>query len=451
LSAVVHDLPADLSAAVLVQQHLTVPASRLNELLGGPTRYEVVWAVEGAVAGSGRVSVCPPGMRMEILPDGTCLLAARERYKDRPHDLLLASLAESYGPRALAVVLTGEGSDGAAGTAALKAAGGVIIAQSEDTAEHPSMPRAAAEAGADLVLPLYEIAGVVADIVRGGPLPRPHEEAQAIRAVFGDVGEAAALARDVDWASSPLGAVCEWPEARRTVVRMGMDSTDPVAVWLGQSQVFLCNDAAIRTLGGNRFAAAFGRPRLEADPKVGDLADPLFASVMVGEGVHQSAMFVPRERHGKSENGWYDRSVTPIRERDGAVAGVYQVWIERTTEVLAARRLQTLSRLAAATAGHDRQEALQSTLAVLDKAADVPFAAAYLLDASSERVSLAGAVGVAEDGTMAPAVLRLAPGGGWPLYQAVEQRHPVLVDDVAARFGGQLGWTPFPCRAAARR
>ena len=76
------------------------------------------------------------------------------------------------------------GRDGATGTAELKAAGGIVIAQSEDSAEQPSMPRAAAEAGADLVLPLHEIAGVVADVVRGGPLPRPYAETEAVREVF---------------------------------------------------------------------------------------------------------------------------------------------------------------------------------------------------------------------------------------------------------------------------
>src|SRR3712207_9087445 len=64
---------------------------------------------------------------------------------------------------ALAVVLTGMGDDGVAGAAAVRGAGGVVIVQSEDTAEHPAMPRAAVAAGAvDLVLPLHDIPSVVA-------------------------------------------------------------------------------------------------------------------------------------------------------------------------------------------------------------------------------------------------------------------------------------------------
>jgi two-component system chemotaxis response regulator CheB len=74
-------------------------------------------------------------------------------------DLLLTSLAATLGHDAVAVVLTGMGRDGALGTAAVKAAGGFTIAQDEATSAIYGMPRAAAEAGVDRVLPLGDIAG----------------------------------------------------------------------------------------------------------------------------------------------------------------------------------------------------------------------------------------------------------------------------------------------------
>jgi two-component system chemotaxis response regulator CheB len=100
------------------------------------------------------------------------VLSEFESVVHRSHDHLLRSLADAFGPRAVAVVLTGGGSDGAKGTTALVAAGGVVLAQSEDTADHPSMPHAAAAAGGDtLFVPLDEIADVVAGLVRDGTLP----------------------------------------------------------------------------------------------------------------------------------------------------------------------------------------------------------------------------------------------------------------------------------------
>ncbi len=72
-------------------------------------------------------------------------------------DVLLTSLAAALGRDAVAVVLTGMGRDGAAGSAAVRAAGGFTIAQDEASSAIYGMPRAAAAAGVDRVLPLTEI------------------------------------------------------------------------------------------------------------------------------------------------------------------------------------------------------------------------------------------------------------------------------------------------------
>ena len=74
-------------------------------------------------------------------------------------DLLFKSLAESVGARAVAVVLTGTGRDGAQGVRAVKAAGGVTIAQDEPSSRFVGMPRSAVETNCvDFVLPLDEVA-----------------------------------------------------------------------------------------------------------------------------------------------------------------------------------------------------------------------------------------------------------------------------------------------------
>ena len=69
-------------------------------------------------------------------------------------------------------MLSGSGTGGAAGTTALKKAGGTVLAQSEDTAEFASMPHAAVAAGADLVLPLRDIGRAVNEVAHGQPLSR---------------------------------------------------------------------------------------------------------------------------------------------------------------------------------------------------------------------------------------------------------------------------------------
>jgi two-component system, chemotaxis family, protein-glutamate methylesterase/glutaminase len=182
LSVVLHDLPTEFGAAVVVQQHLGGHSSVLPTILGRSTAHRVDWARDGQVVAPGQVIVCPPEMHMELGPDGSCCLHKIQKAGERPFDMLLASVASSYGARGLAVVLSGSGRDGAKGTVAMKRAGAIVIAQSPATADYPSMPIAAAEAGADLVLPVSEIGRVLGDIVEGAPLPQPHGRDEATRA-----------------------------------------------------------------------------------------------------------------------------------------------------------------------------------------------------------------------------------------------------------------------------
>jgi two-component system, chemotaxis family, protein-glutamate methylesterase/glutaminase len=182
LSVVLHDLPTEFPAAVVVQQHLGGQSSALPTILGRSTDHQVEWALDGQVAVPGQVIVCPPEMHMELRPDGSWCLHKMQTLEERRFDVLLASVASSYGARAVAVVLSGSGRDGAKGTVAMKRAGAIVIAQSPDTADYASMPIAAAQAGADLVLPVYDIGHVLADIIEGAPLPRPRRKRRSARA-----------------------------------------------------------------------------------------------------------------------------------------------------------------------------------------------------------------------------------------------------------------------------
>src|SRR3712207_1291793 len=142
LSVVLRDLPEDFAAAVVVAQHLGGQGSSLLEILERRIALPLEWARDGGRVCAGRVTVCPPRSVLEILPDGSCAVRpSAGTLEERPLDTLLASVGDSYGASALGVVLTGMGRDGAAGTAALRAGGGIVIAQDEETAEQPAMPQ----------------------------------------------------------------------------------------------------------------------------------------------------------------------------------------------------------------------------------------------------------------------------------------------------------------------
>lgn len=184
LSTILRDLPPDFPAAVVVQQRLGSHNSVLSTILRRLSGRSASWAVQAQVLAATEVVVCPAGMLLEVPSDGCCHLRDAAEHGAQGSDVLLASMARSYGPRSVGVVLSGSGHDGAAGTAAMKRAGAVVIAESPDTARYQSMPIAAARAGADLVLPVQEISHVLADIVGGAPLPelrRPHLTATSER------------------------------------------------------------------------------------------------------------------------------------------------------------------------------------------------------------------------------------------------------------------------------
>jgi signal transduction histidine kinase len=436
ISAVLRDLPKDLPATVLVAQHLSGQGSMLVGILERRTDLPVDWADDGAELVPGRVMVSRPRTRLEILPDRTCAVSPVEGLPtDRPFDALLTSLAESIGEGALAAVLSGMGSDAAEGAMAMKASGGIVIAQSEDTAAQPSMPHAAAAAAA-LVLSLHEIGGVIGDLVRGGPLPRATEELDAIHATFGRDGEIAALAADIDWSAHPLGPVRSWSASMRQLVRLVMESPDPsLTLWRDQ-QLMIFNDAAVSTFG-DRAHEAFGRPYLEAFPEIATPIAPIHAQVLGGERVRLQHAMIPYRRGPELQNSWFDVSYLPIRTPDGDVEGIYVVWFERTQEVLASRRLETLNRLAAEPVAPGRRQALERALEILAPSADIGFAAAYLLDTTVGRATLVRAVGVEEGGVLAPGEVRLT-SSFWPFDEVVQSRRSTVVEGVGDRFRGHV-------------
>jgi Chemotaxis response regulator containing a CheY-like receiver domain and a methylesterase domain len=116
------------------------------------------------------VYVAPPDRHLLVNDDGTLSLSRTELVNFlRPSaDLLFESVAASFKDRAIAVVLTGTGSDGSKGLHAIKKMGGTIISQDEGTSEFFGMPAAAIRTGlVDFVLPLNQIAAALTTLVRG--------------------------------------------------------------------------------------------------------------------------------------------------------------------------------------------------------------------------------------------------------------------------------------------
>jgi two-component system chemotaxis response regulator CheB len=174
LSHVLSCLPADFAAPLLVVQHLD-PHHRswLAEILGRRVALTVRQVRGGEQIAAGNVYVAPPDHHLLLGRTGVLDLSdlARVQHVRPSADLLFTSLAEAWGPGAVAVVLTGTGRDGAAGVLAIKERGGTVIAQDEASADFFGMPGAAFRTGVvDRVLPLEEIAAALVALTRGGDL-----------------------------------------------------------------------------------------------------------------------------------------------------------------------------------------------------------------------------------------------------------------------------------------
>lgn len=158
-------LPNDLAAAVLIVIHLAPnQRSLLPEILARSCPLPVGSAFDGMPLTTATVAVAPPDAHLLVDETGTLRLDRSELvHHVRPSaDVLLLSLAKNHPGACAAVVLSGTGIDGAAGAAAVKRAGGLVLAQDEASSQYFGMPGAAILAGGvDEVLPLDAIAPAV--------------------------------------------------------------------------------------------------------------------------------------------------------------------------------------------------------------------------------------------------------------------------------------------------
>ena len=162
LTHVLAALPEDFPAAIVVVQHLDRRhRSLMADILSRRTRIRVAEAAEGDALAPGVAHIAPPDRHLLVNPDHTLSLTQTELvHFVRPSaDLLFESAAASFRERAIAVVLSGSGQDGAMGVRAINKMGGTVIVQDATNAEFRGMPEAALATGlADFVLPLDDIA-----------------------------------------------------------------------------------------------------------------------------------------------------------------------------------------------------------------------------------------------------------------------------------------------------
>jgi PAS domain S-box-containing protein len=254
----------------------------------------------------------------------------------------------------------------------------------------------------------------------------------AVSPTFNNGSELGRLVSAFDWSTTPLGPLEHWPISLRTAVNLVLDSRHPMWMSWGPRATFLYNDAYVQVLGPAKHPWALGRPAEEVWAEIWDVCGPLADKVFQ----HGEASFVDdvqlfMTRGDFLEETYYSFSYSPIRDETGHVAGLFCPSAETTHKVLNARRLRTLSELAAKSlVERSVGAACDSAIDTLAKNPDdVPFALLYWIDPVHRRAVLNRSTGVAnEDDKYATPILDLDAGSTlWPVQEVVETCQPRVV------------------------
>ena len=151
LASILWALPEDWPIPILVVQHVSRGfVTGLAEWLNSQTPLRVALASHGSVARPGSVLIAPDDYHLQVTATGIVELCREPPYRGlRPSaNYLFRSLATAFGRRSVGIILTGMGDDGVEGLQALRAAGGLTIAQDEESCVVYGMPRQAVALGA---------------------------------------------------------------------------------------------------------------------------------------------------------------------------------------------------------------------------------------------------------------------------------------------------------------
>ena len=181
LSILVSTLSADFPAPIVLAQHLDPNRpSSLDTILQRRTALTVEVILDRTILQPGKIYVVPANRHVSVV-DGCVEIQGINPKRPRPSvDLLLSSAAEVYGERLIAVILTGSGSDGAAGAIEVKNLGGTVVVQDPQTARYPSMPLALPPTVVDFEVEIEQIGPLLSDLLTGVNTRLPEEKTEDV-------------------------------------------------------------------------------------------------------------------------------------------------------------------------------------------------------------------------------------------------------------------------------
>ncbi len=273
----------------------------------------------------------------------------------------------------------------------------------------------------------------------------------ALEKVLAGGGETGALMRAIDWSTSPLGPVEQWPQSLKTTMRIVLTSRQPMFVWWGEQLINLYNDA-YKSIVGGKHPQALGQPASQVWREIWDQVGPRARSAMLeNEGTYDEALLLIMERNGYPEETYYTFSYSPVPNERGGTGGILCANTDDTQRIIGERQLALLRELAAQTADARTFEdaCTRSAIALAENSYDLPFAMIYLVDPKQNSVYLAGTSGIDRHHPAVPAAIALDAPSPWPFAEVLNTHKPCTVSDLETLFGSlpSGAWPRSPDRA----
>jgi len=241
-------------------------------------------------------------------------------------------------------------------------------------------------------------------------------------------GEMGERMRQFDWSRTPLGAAAEWPQSLKTIVRVMLDSS--YAMWMlwGPEFTFFCNDAYLPTVGLKRDWVLGARSDKVWEEIWSDIGPRIQRVLAEGKATWDEALLLFLERSGFPEETYHTFSYSPVYDDDNRIAGMLCVVTEVTERVISERRLRVLRDLAQWPRSNTTQEVCERLLGTLaGDPLDVPFAALYTLEPTSESLVLARHYGDLPPRLCPPKIALTDAASPWPIAAALWDGLPALV------------------------
>lgn len=166
--------------------------------------------------------------------------------------------------------------------------------------------------------------------------PTPHDPL----IIFGK-GKTGEIARSIDWSKHPLGPVENWDTNLKTTLSLAMSSLFPMFIAWGEERYFFYNDAYAPILG-NKHPSAFGQKFQTIWSEIWEDLLPLVNSVKNGEAVYLEDLKLIMNRKGRDEEAYFTFSYSPVRNKAGAIDGLFCSAIETTGRVKAESELEDI-------------------------------------------------------------------------------------------------------------